>query len=93
VAAAFQHLSIGPGDVVTIQLPNWSEFTYVSLAQGAIPGADHPDVAVILNNLVTMMVDDDALNVDFLELDSVSSCLALLATPWPLGDRPYQIPQ
>ena len=23
VAAAFQHLGIGPGDVVTIQLPNW----------------------------------------------------------------------
>ena len=26
MAAGFQHLGIGPGDVVTVQLPNWVEF-------------------------------------------------------------------
>src|SRR5262245_6939949 len=29
VAAGFQQLGIGPGDVVTFQLPNWAEFAYV----------------------------------------------------------------
>ena len=32
MVAGFQHLGIGPGDVVTIQLPNWVEFTYVFFA-------------------------------------------------------------
>ncbi len=30
VAAKLGALGIGPGDVVTIQLPNWVEFAYVS---------------------------------------------------------------
>ena len=39
-AAALQQLGIGPGDVVTIQLPNWAEFAYVFFAcerLGALP--------------------------------------------------------
>ena len=31
-AAAMQQLGIGPGDVVTIQIPNWVEFAYVFFA-------------------------------------------------------------
>src|SRR3989441_12359993 len=31
-AAALQSLGLGPGDVVTIQLPNWVEFAYVFFA-------------------------------------------------------------
>src|SRR5882762_8200552 len=32
-AAALQSLGLGPGDVVTIQLPNWVEFAYVNSTQ------------------------------------------------------------
>jgi non-ribosomal peptide synthetase component E (peptide arylation enzyme) len=31
-AAALQQCGIGPGDVVTLQLPNWAEFAYVFFA-------------------------------------------------------------
>ena len=46
MAAAFQHLGIGPGDVVTLQLPNWIEFAYVFFALerlGAIANQIGPD--------------------------------------------------
>ena len=46
VAAAFQQLGIGAGDVVTIQLPNWAEFAYVFFALerlGAIANQIGPD--------------------------------------------------
>jgi cyclohexanecarboxylate-CoA ligase len=46
LAAAFQHLGIGPGDVVTIQLPNWIEFAYVFFALegiGAVANQIGPD--------------------------------------------------
>jgi non-ribosomal peptide synthetase component E (peptide arylation enzyme) len=46
VAAAFQHLGIGPGDVVSIQLPNWIEFACVFFAMervGAIANQIGPD--------------------------------------------------
>ncbi len=33
VAAAFQHLGIGPGDMVTSQLPNWIEFALTDDAE------------------------------------------------------------
>src|SRR5437879_7517230 len=45
-AAALQHLGIGPGDVVTIQLPNWAEFAYVFFAcerVGAVANQIGPD--------------------------------------------------
>ncbi len=45
-AAALQSLGIGPGDVVTIQLPNWVEFAYVFFACeriGAIANQIGPD--------------------------------------------------
>jgi len=46
MAAAFQQLGIGPGDAVTIQLPNWAEFAYVFFALervGAIANQIGPD--------------------------------------------------
>jgi non-ribosomal peptide synthetase component E (peptide arylation enzyme) len=46
LAAAFQHLGIGPGDVVTIQLPNWVEFAFVFFALervGAVANQIGPD--------------------------------------------------
>lgn len=46
VAAKFRELGIGPGDVVTIQLPNWVEFTYVFFALerlGAVANQIGPD--------------------------------------------------
>jgi acyl-CoA synthetase (AMP-forming)/AMP-acid ligase II len=45
-AAAMQQLGIGPGDVVTIQLPNWVEFAYVFFAcerVGAVANQIGPD--------------------------------------------------
>ena len=45
-AAALQSLGLGPGDVVTIQLPNWVEFAYVFFAcerLGAIANQIGPD--------------------------------------------------
>ena len=45
-AAALQGLGIGPGDVVTIQLPNWVEFAYVFFAcerVGAVANQIGPD--------------------------------------------------
>jgi len=45
-AAVLQHLGIGPGDVVTIQLPNWAEFAYVFFAcerLGAVANPIGPD--------------------------------------------------
>jgi non-ribosomal peptide synthetase component E (peptide arylation enzyme) len=45
-AAGLQRLGIGPGDVVTIQLPNWVEFAYVFFAcerLGAIANQIGPD--------------------------------------------------
>ena len=45
-AAALQQLGIGPGDVVTIQLPNWAEFAYVFFAcerLGAVANQIGPD--------------------------------------------------
>ena len=45
-AAALQQLGIGPGDVVTIQLPNWVEFAYVFFAcerVGAVANQIGPD--------------------------------------------------
>jgi acyl-CoA synthetase (AMP-forming)/AMP-acid ligase II len=45
-AAALQNLGLGPGDVVTIQLPNWVEFAYVFFACeriGAIANQIGPD--------------------------------------------------
>jgi non-ribosomal peptide synthetase component E (peptide arylation enzyme) len=45
-AAALQQLGIGPGDVVTIQLPNWVEFAYVFFACeriGAVANQIGPD--------------------------------------------------
>jgi len=45
-AAALQSLGIGPGDVVTIQLPNWAEFAYVFFAcerVGAVANQIGPD--------------------------------------------------
>src|SRR5688572_17002472 len=45
-AAGLQHLGIGPGDVVTIQLPNWVEFAYVFFACeriGAVANQIGPD--------------------------------------------------
>src|SRR5919108_4917442 len=45
-AAALQHLGIGPGDVVAIQLPNWAEFAYVFFAcerVGAVANQIGPD--------------------------------------------------
>src|SRR5213083_3592995 len=46
-AAALQSLDLGPGDVVTIELPNWVEFAYVFFACeriGAIANQIGPDV-------------------------------------------------
>jgi non-ribosomal peptide synthetase component E (peptide arylation enzyme) len=46
MAAAFHYLGIGPGDVVTIQLPNWVEFAYVFFALerlGAVANQIGPD--------------------------------------------------
>jgi non-ribosomal peptide synthetase component E (peptide arylation enzyme) len=46
VAAKFAALGIGPGDVVTIQLPNWTEFAYVFFALerlGAVANQIGPD--------------------------------------------------
>src|SRR5262245_2769887 len=46
VAAGLQGLGIGPGDVVTIQLPNWAEFAYVFFAcerVGAVANQIGPD--------------------------------------------------
>ncbi len=46
VAAHFGRLGIGPGDVVTIQLPNWVEFPYVFFALerlGAVANQIGPD--------------------------------------------------
>jgi non-ribosomal peptide synthetase component E (peptide arylation enzyme) len=46
IAAAFQHLGIGPGDMLTIQLPNWIEFAYVFFALeriGAVANQIGPD--------------------------------------------------
>jgi non-ribosomal peptide synthetase component E (peptide arylation enzyme) len=45
-AAALQQVGIGPGDVVTIQLPNWAEFAYVFFAcerLGAVANQIGPD--------------------------------------------------
>jgi non-ribosomal peptide synthetase component E (peptide arylation enzyme) len=45
-AAGLQSLGLGPGDVVTIQLPNWAEFAYVFFACeriGAIANQIGPD--------------------------------------------------
>src|SRR3989454_12379540 len=45
-AAALQSLGLGPGDVVTIQLPNWVEFAYVFFALerlGAVANQIGPD--------------------------------------------------
>lgn len=45
-AAALQQCGIGPGDVVTIQLPNWVEFAYVFFAcerLGAVANQIGPD--------------------------------------------------
>jgi non-ribosomal peptide synthetase component E (peptide arylation enzyme) len=45
-AAGLQRLGIGPGDVVTIQLPNWVEFAYVFFACeriGAVANQIGPD--------------------------------------------------
>jgi len=45
-AAAFQQLGVSPGDVVTIQLPNWIEFAYVFFALerlGAVANPIGPD--------------------------------------------------
>ena len=45
-AAALQQCGIGPGDVVTIQLPNWAEFAYVFFAcerLGAVANQIGPD--------------------------------------------------
>src|SRR5207253_11285126 len=45
-AAGLQRLGLGPGDVVTIQLPNWVEFAYVFFACeriGAIANQIGPD--------------------------------------------------
>ena len=45
-AAALQQLGLGPGDVVTIQLPNWVEFAYVFFACeriGAVANQIGPD--------------------------------------------------
>ena len=45
-AAALQSLGLGPGDVITIQLPNWVEFAYVFFACeriGAIANQIGPD--------------------------------------------------
>ena len=45
-AAGLQHLGIGSGDVVTIQLPNWAEFAYVFFACeriGAVANQIGPD--------------------------------------------------
>jgi non-ribosomal peptide synthetase component E (peptide arylation enzyme) len=45
-ASALQQLGIGPGDVVTIQLPNWAEFAYVFFAcerVGAVANQIGPD--------------------------------------------------
>jgi non-ribosomal peptide synthetase component E (peptide arylation enzyme) len=46
VAAGLHDLGIGPGDVVTIQLPNWVEFAYVFFAcerVGAVANQIGPD--------------------------------------------------
>src|SRR5881397_4018963 len=46
VAAGLHQLGIGPGDVVTIQLPNWAEFAYVFFAcerVGAVANQIGPD--------------------------------------------------
>lgn len=46
VAARFGALGIGPGDVITIQLPNWAEFAYVFFAAdrlGALANQIGPD--------------------------------------------------
>ena len=46
VAAGLQGLGIGPGDVVTIQLPNWAAFAYVFFACeriGAVANQIGPD--------------------------------------------------
>ena len=46
VAAGFQRAGIGPGDVVTIQLPNWVEFAYAFFAcerVGAVANQIGPD--------------------------------------------------
>jgi len=46
VAAKFGELGVGPGDVVTIQLPNWVEFAYVFFALerlGAVANQIGPD--------------------------------------------------
>ena len=46
VAAGLQALSVGPGDVVTIQMPNWAEFAYAFFAcerVGAVANQVGPD--------------------------------------------------
>jgi len=56
-AAALRGMGVGPGDVVSIQLPNWWEFVVAALACIRIGAAANPMVHILREREVRYMVE------------------------------------
>ena len=56
-AAALKRLGIGPGDVVSVQLPNWWEFAVISLAAFRVGAVVNPLMPIFREHELGYMLD------------------------------------
>jgi cyclohexanecarboxylate-CoA ligase len=56
-AAALKRLGIGPGDVVSVQLPNWWEFAVISLAAFRVGAVVNPLMPIFRQHELGYMLD------------------------------------
>jgi len=56
-AAALKHLGIGPGDVISVQLPNWWEFAVISLAAFRLGAVVNPLMPIFREHELGYMLD------------------------------------
>src|SRR6516225_9854965 len=55
-AAALRRLGVGPGDVVSVQLPNWWEFAVVALATFRVGAVANPLMPIFREHELTYML-------------------------------------
>ena len=56
-AAALKRLGIGPGDVISVQLPNWWEFAVISLAAFRLGAVVNPLMPIFREHELGYMLD------------------------------------
>lgn len=56
-AAALQRLGVGPGDIISVQLPNWWEFAVITLAAFRVGAVINPLMPIFREHELSYMLD------------------------------------